>query len=375
MTVDISIENFKHIFEYEKFHLPIRWDGLDFSQTLESLFKTYTENIEKEMNSVYEPSHIKLNLNMEELKNLCNLLVQCTQHYLNGLPHDAYKTFEDAMVILMKCPLKIYPKSDWGYFEKSSGADYLDLFRIVSVSDNIPHNRTRIFHTPYNLRAKIATNRYGIAGYPSLYLGTNLDLCYEETHMNSYDKFAIASRFKLERNQGVSGIDIKVIELGIKPQDFINQHNDYTNSNRYISHDILSDNDVKSAYLLWYPLIAACSYIRVNKSDPFSSEYIIPQLLMQWIRSEIRTTKDNYCEQLIGIRYFSCASMKASEKGFNYVFPASGERSFPEFPFCPTLSRAIRLTKPVYLHEYTSISSCERELKNAEIHELDYVDK
>ena len=37
-----------------------------------------------------------------------------------------------------------------------------------------------IFHIPYNLRAKISSNRYSISGYPSLYLSTSLELCKQE---------------------------------------------------------------------------------------------------------------------------------------------------------------------------------------------------
>ena len=65
--------------------------------------------------------------------------------------------------------------------------------------------------------------------------------------------------------------------------------------------------------------------------------------------------------QLVGIRYFSCASVKASEMGFNYVFPASGKQT--KDSFCPTLSRAFKLTKPYFLHEYSDIVFCEDALR------------
>ena len=107
-----------------------------------------------------------------------------------------------------------------------------------------------------------------------------------------------------------------------------------------------------------------CIYIRTNKNDPFAAEYIIPQLLMQWVRNEIGTNKGDEYDQLVGIRYFSCASVKASEMGFNYVFPTSGQQKSAELPYCSVLAKAFRLTNPVYIHEYDDIRTCEWRLRD-----------
>ena len=122
-----------------------------------------------------------------------------------------------------------------------------------------------MFHTPYNLRSKVSTCRYSIAGYPSLYLGTSLDLCCEEIHLNPHQDFALASIFKLERTVEYSNTNIQVIELGVKPQDFLNIERYDEGHERRINNSLLENSSVRAAYLLWYPLIAACSYIRVSK--------------------------------------------------------------------------------------------------------------
>lgn len=131
------------------------------------------------------------------------------------------------------------------------------------------------------------------------------------------------------------------------------------------------DSDIRSAYLLWYPLIASCSYIRIDKSDPFAAEYIIPQLLMQWVRNEIGSKKGGKRDQLVGIRYFSCASVRASEMGFNYVFPTSGKQKSAELPYCSVLLKAFRLTSPVYINEYDDLYTCERKLIQS--NDLDFI--
>lgn len=374
MILDISDASFKKLLNDKELYLPIRWNGFDFSATLNNLFDHYIKQIETLPNKkehLYHPAHA----NLEDIKRVCGLLIRAVNHYLNGFPSKAYSSFERAMTVLMDKPLKIYQKSVIEQFENHNGIHYTDddlkLFRVVSVNDNKPYSRTRIFHTPYNLRSKVSTSRYSIAGYPSLYLGTTLALCCEETYINSDHNFALASLFQLERSIEYSNTNIRVIELGVKPQDFLNLEDTNESRERHISRDLLMDSDIRSAYLLWYPLIASCSYIRIDKSDPFAAEYIIPQLLMQWVRNEISLNKDEERDQLVGIRYFSCASIKASEMGFNYVFPTSGKQKSPELPYCSVLLKAFRLTSPVYINEYDNLYTCERKLIQS--NDLDFI--
>lgn len=370
MIIDLSDANFKRIIDDTHLYLPMRWDGADFSVTLNSLFNYYISRLEKlGTKESKHPQYIYQYADIKDIKRVCGLIQKTVDYYLNGFPSKAYLSFTKVMRILMVQPLKIYQKSVMEQFE-GIGQHYdnrdndLKLFRVVLVHDNKPYQRDRVFHTPYNLRSKVSTSRYSIAGYPSLYLGTSLDLCCEEIHMNPYNGFALASLFKLERTLEFTNTNIQVIELGVKPQDFIdNQESENYSYGRVISKDLLESNHVRSAYLLWYPLIAASSYIRTNKNDPFAAEYIIPQLLMQWVRSEIHTSLDDEYDQLIGIRYFSCASVKASDMGFNYVFPTSGRQKNAELPYCAVLAKAFRLTEPVYIHEHDKLCGCEYELK------------
>ncbi len=360
MILDISDSEFKKLFNDKKLFLPIRWDGNDFPHTLNGLFSYYIEKLNQLTNNRHD-----IYINTKKVESACFGLTNAINHYLNGFPYKAYYSFMQSMEIFMATPLKIYEKSvteqfkDKGYYQ--SNDDSLELFRVTSVNDNRPYGRERVFHTPYNLRSKVSTSRYSIAGYPSLYLATSLDLCCEEIHLNPHQDFALASIFKLERIVQNSNTNIQVIELGVKPQDFLNNEHYNERNKRKIVGTLLENSNVRAAYLLWYPLIAACSYIRVNKKDPFAAEYIIPQLLMQWVRSRIdsQPKPKNRYNQLIGIRYFSCASKKASDMGFNYVFPTSGEQASPNLPFCPVLTKSFYLSTPVYVHDFEHLSECE----------------
>ena len=368
MIIDISDEKFKKIFSDKRLHLPIRWNNNDFADSLKILFEIYLNQVEKEQ-SLWDHSRT-IKVNSQKIRRVCNLLHITVKHYLNGFPAKAFTTFKTLMSLLEENPLKTYQKSITEQLAINDN-DTLNLYRVTCVSENSLYNRKRVFHTPYYLRSKVSTSRYSIAGFPSLYLGTSLELCCEEVHYNPHEQFALASRFQIERNYANNNTDIKVIELAIKPQDFLwdNDTNNYyiTNDNiikkriRRISSHLLNSHSIRSAYLLWYPLIAACSFIRVNKKDPFAAEYIIPQLMMQWVRSQLEPTKDSN-KKLIGIRYFSCASEKSSDMGFNYVFPASGVQT--NNSFCPILTKAFILTKPYYIHEYYNTWDCESVLNN-----------
>ncbi len=370
MILDISDKQFKRIFSDPKFNLPIRWDNKDFLYTLMELLDSFFEKVKQESSIHHPHGYADVSIDILELKRVNNLILLAVEKYLDGFPAKAYLNIKELMDVLEKTPLKTYYKSISEQLEGDYHRDPLNLYRVTCVNDNIPYDRSRVFHTPYYLRSKVSTSRYSIAGFPSLYLGTSIDLCCEEVHLNPHQEFALVSRFQFERQFERNQTEIKVIELAIKPQDFFNENitHDYRN-NRSIKNGILNDSYVRSAYILWYPLIAACSFIRVNKKDPFAAEYIIPQLLMQWIRSEINISNSRY-DRLVGIRYFSCASEKASEMGFNYVFPTSGKKT-PK-SFCPTLAKAFKLTKPYYLHEFADTYSCERVL--VDDNELDYIE-
>ena len=374
MIFDISDSAFRNMLNDEALFLPIRWNGSDFGTTLNNLLNHYIKQLES-LSDNPQSNNNSIQVDLKDIKRVCGLLLREVNHYLNGFPAKAYSSFERAMDLLMINPLRIYQKSVMEQFE-IAGSRYrkdedLNLFRVVPVQDNKPYTRTRVFHTPYTMRSKVSTSRYSIAGYPSLYLGTTLSLCCEEIHMNSHQNFALASKYKLERD--IEYTNIRVIELGVKPQDFLEI--EYTNEHheRQLAKDLLNKNNVKSSYLLWYPLIASCSYIRTDKKDPFAAEYIIPQLLMQWVRNEICIKGNDDYDELVGIRYFSCASVKASDMGFNYVFPTSGNAKSANLPYCSVLAKAFRLTNPVYIHEYDSLSTCEWQLIKS--NDLDYVEQ
>ena len=288
-----------------------------------------------------------------DIKKLTDLLIESVDNYQNGCLEKTLDSFNEVMKIVKKYPLHSY--------KKDASEERILLFRAVYVDEHISYERTRVFHPPYDLRSNVSPSRFSIAGNPSLYLSTSLELCREEIKCDERKGLIIASAFKMWNENEKQKVDIQVIELGIKPQDFFDFDN--TNENKRFKRvrQVLEQEETKSKYLIWYPLIAACSFIRINRNAPYVAEFIIPQLLMQWARNEINK-KENERTKLIGIRYFSCASFEASEMGLNYVFPTSGKHKSKKYPYCAILARTFRLTKPVYIDEYERVLKCEEEL-------------
>ena len=159
MILDIADSTFQKIVSDEKLYLPIRWDGSDFSSTLNSLFNHYINSLEKlSLDNTIDGEDI--NENVEQIKNVCGLIIKSVNHYLNGFPSKAYNSFNRVMKILMEQPLRIYQKSAMEQFLKNNyfDKDELKLFRASCAYDNKPYGRSRVFHTPYTMRSRVSTS-------------------------------------------------------------------------------------------------------------------------------------------------------------------------------------------------------------------------
>ncbi|WP_320163677.1 hypothetical protein [uncultured Trichococcus sp.] len=339
MTRDSNVtfkNNFHNIMREDIFHLPKLRSEKDYYSDVKCLFEEYQNRVVGILNG--EES--------AQIKGICDEILKALASYTNGLPYSSYQHFNKVMDTLQEGEngLIISQKTDITSRFDSDHNDPLHLYRVRATAENRTYKRAEIFHTPYRLREKVSTCRYSISGFPSLYLGTSLALCVEESAQTK-ESLLIASRFKLNRNRTNNGnINIQVIDLGVKPQDFLRE----MVATRNNSHIRPFADALARQYLIQYPLMAACSYIRKSKRDPFSPEYVIPQLLMQWARERYVTSSPQ--KQLIGIRYFSCASRKAGELGINYVFPGSGasEDSLAN-DYCSILADSFKLTKPIII--------------------------
>lgn len=195
----------------------------------------------------------------------------------------------------------------------------------------IMENRTSVsfkdmFHIPLNKRGIIKTQRYSSPGYPCLYLGTTINACWEELHRPTLDNCMI-SALRLERT-------IKCIDLSLP-------------NKKEIEKETAEDQIKLTRFFMNFPLILTCSVKVLNYSDTYKPEYIIPQLLMEYI-IDYNKDKNYYTQFLFGIFYTSVHinnEFKYSDKEFiNWAIPVLEPLS--DSQYCPILSEHFTITDP-----------------------------
>lgn len=189
-------------------------------------------------------------------------------------------------------------------------------------NENISLTRSDLFHIKFELRHIVSTNRYSIPGFPALYLGDSTYSCWEE-----FDRHKLRdlwfSRFSNTR-------ELKIIQI----QKIENLLSDLVD-------DIPEVQLVKIlSYLVTFPLTIACSIKVKQANGNFKPEYIIPQLLLQYVSKK---------EEIDGIRFPSTKIdyTKLSEiEAYNYVFPV---KNIHKYGFCDILVDTFHLTEPTSL--------------------------
>ena len=205
------------------------------------------------------------------------------------------------------------------------------LFRI-RVSDDTSKIQARkdIFHVPFSLRHQIGTNRFSIPGYPCLYFSSSIYTCWEEMGRPPFHKIMLA-RFA-SRSKGTQPI----LYLNVAPLQWRELLEDRIQTQKPLSSSAFNGF---TTYLIHWPLQLACA-IPVRKHGAiFHEEYIIPQMLMQWARSNqkihglcFRTTHvPQMPKQRITPKLLS-----------NLAFPARST----EQDYCPKLTEQFLLTEP-----------------------------
>lgn len=367
----IALSVFKELLNSPKLFLPIDRTVTystrenDYYSSLRTHFEFYLERVISFSADFSSPYTARLVIQL--CHQIETLLLQSVDSYLNGMPANAYHFFSDAMKLLCDHPFYSPTMITNGMSKGTATFPIPDLFRVSSGSNQDRGcERKRVFHVPYSMREKVSTNRYSIPGFPCLYLGTTLNLCCKEIGYETsghFERVYFASRYAAQPQN----VHFRVVDLGNKPQDFLTlplkEYDD-----RYLQM-VARQSDARINYLLWYPVISCCSFVRKKKADTFSPEYIIPQLLLQWVRTSSRS-KARWEKGLIGIRYFSCSSEEASKLGYNYVFPTSGDSISADEPYCPLLSSAFYLTSPVCINDCTSIRACEELMRTMSVNKI-----
>ena len=144
-----------------------------------------------------------------------------------------------------------------------------------------------IFHVPFELRHNIDSNRYSIPGYPTLYLSNSIFLAYKELGEPDYNNLYV-SKFYHIKYSNHSGT---LLDMTNKP--------------------LYDTVEFKFKFLARWILTMACS-VKVGFPDsPFKPEYILPQIIFQWVKNNINIG----LRKVIGVKY-SSTKIIDSKEGF-----------------------------------------------------------
>lgn len=300
-----------HFLRGEKFKYPFRAKSPDRSYRiyLEKLLAEYIKRIGT-LRTVGELTTWLKN-NTSNILSVNNLLLSALDEYLSGSAGKAYKKIEDLMkkrfieeyIIYLKEPLKEYNKQQ---LNSSS------LFR-VRCNDNQITKRKEMFHIPFEKRHLVKNQRYSIAGIPCLYLGTSLYVCWQEMGKPDFNKLYL-SHFKVNRDNNYG--EISVLNFAYSIETLVPGNFEQFFTNKLGGND---RNKMKAFFAFW-PILVACSFNAEFYDARFTVEYVIPNLILQWISKEKRPVS--------GIKYFSTetAKLRNTDIGINYVFPPKAEK-------------------------------------------------
>lgn len=299
------------------FAIPIRRGKASLVRTVRDKFGVYKDLLGRLHNSSDFTDTIITCI--ADIDYLCDKLIRTCKEYLRGSPSRAYFEFADGMSRL----------KDLLLFHVQERINYLDRYRLfrmraercgrLSLGD--------MFHIPFEYRGTVGNQRFSIDGFPCLYLGSSAYVCWEELGRPAFGD-AFISRFQLLTKHP------NILDLTFSPNEAKRAITGFKEGDPWQEWCLRRVVDK----VVLYPLIACCSIVSNESSHVFKEEYIIPQLLLEWVRN---TSGIN------GIEYSSLAlpDYNLDHSLYkNYVFPVQCERASGH---CRFLSNLFEFTEPI----------------------------
>lgn len=305
------------LFSNNVFELPLKKGAASISTHLKNRFNIYLELLGKlDKRNKYTR---RISDHIEDINNLCNKLLLAHKSYLQGSPQKAYDHFSTGMSKLEAFLL-------FRIRERVKYPDSYSLFRVRESKEKYLSKKD-IFHIPFEHRSKVGNQRYSINGFPCLYLGSSIYVCWEELSRPNFGDLYV-SKFRLVTKRP------KILDLTFSAKEshsFIRRFRKDYDFHEWILNGIVDK-------IILFPLIMSCSIINREKDRVFKEEYIIPQLLLEWVRNK---------NVINGIEYFSLSlpEYNLDQRLYkNYVFPAKKQKASGQ---CNFLSSIFKLTDPV----------------------------
>ena len=280
--------------------LPVDWSNTAPTATiielLEKRFEDYRQTIEGASDGIVgDPAELK-----RIVRESSNLLLASLRAQLNhGNTPESWRHFQECITLLRPWLTRYVDQFEF------PERDHKLLFRLRrSTESTLP--KKEMFHIPFESRHRVAPKRFSAIGLPCLYLGSSTYICWQEFERPSFHEI-VGSAFWY-RNPAKPP---RVLNLYLTPDVIFEiAVREYANNPNH------AETWIEGLAHLW-PLLASCSIIVKNRKAAFVPEYIIPQMLLEAIRTENLADGIAYLSMHSGKFFFeSCSIM------INYVFPA-----------------------------------------------------
>ena len=297
--------------------VPVKSDEKkDFREVVRGQLKAYRKLLSRltvEVPAEWEGTKTRVN-------QLCEGIIRAIDSEAKGIRHSAYSSIKNQLDGYKSRATEIKKLAyDENILAVTQGTVTYRM-RKVDLEEQRKLKPKDMFHIPLDKRGLVETQRYSVPGYPCLYLAKSVYGCWEEMGRPDFGTVMV-SKF-------VSQTDFKVLDLRIPSK---------------ASWDVNMEKCV-----LLFPLVIASMVQVKNSKDTYKPEYLIPQLLTEWVISHNRENKPE--DEILGIMYTS------AQKNDDFDFPDNSCDNFAipvlkplgSKKYCDRLEAIFHLTSPTY---------------------------
>ena len=346
--MSIKVEDF-----LRKIVLPKRYfnDQFDICEKFQDEADEYMKLIKLIDGSEFEKDKAEMIQNslkdsIGEIQKNINSIIHIFTYHEEANPKAAQEEM-DAMMERMREEIFIASIDDWvkidvkdkyfhTQFRLTPGSRFYRVRAVNEENADIQNNPDELFHIPLSKKAIVNNERFSLAGFPSLYLSSMLPLAWQEC---GYPKKYYYSEYQYEKlNNSVYERkledELRFFAL-YSPDEICDWGSTEKNNNFELWLRVII------RFMKQYPLILACSFVNQSGKVTYKQEYIIPQMLMQWVQ------RNNKMVQ--GIAYFTCTDLMMFNSrwcAYNIVIPAVGP--YDDKKYSKMLREAFGWSRPQY---------------------------
>ena len=278
---------------------PYRSNQSDYRAVLSEVLAKYRALLGELDSNQFDPNQSRNGV-LKDVDNTIEKLKEIAKNSFKGFPSTAY--------IQLSNLLKTH-RANLIWNEIQSETPFYRMRHVEGPRINLGYKQ--MFHVPISKRGLVKTQRYSTPGYPCLYLGESIYGCWEEMQRPVMSQCWVSL---LKNQRAIELLDLRIPTVEQFIRDF-------------------------SRYTQVFPLIIACMIPALNSDDVYKPEYIVPQLIFEWIIKN----------QKYGIYYTS------SHKNGDFDFPTDKfnnlaipvKQPLAKTDYCPTIARDFKISNPL----------------------------